>query len=297
VARHFGAKERGIPPYICIPESYSSPRGFYQKASFLGSRYDPVSAGGDPALGNYRTPDFALPADLTLSRLGQRRDLLQRLDQSAQQMEGAPTRLDHAQRDAFDLLTSQRTREAFDLSREPLRLREKYGRNAYGQSALLSRRLVEAGVRYITINLYEADVDWWDDHYTIEKNLRRRLPIFDQALGTLIEELHERGLAERVLVAAFGEFGRGPTIDKQAGRGHWTRAYSALLSGGGIRSGQVIGATTSNGGEPKDRPLGPGDLLLTMYRALGIDADTTLPDQQQRPTRLVEGGEPIRELF
>jgi len=299
VSRHFGPSERGVPPYVCIPESYSSPKGFYQKASFLGGRYDPVSAGGDPSLGNFRKADFTLPADLTFERLEQRRELLQLLDDSTKQLEKeqATQKLDRSRQEAFDLLSSQRTRDAFDLSREPLRLREKYGRNAYGQSALLARRLVEAGVRYVTINLYEADVDWWDDHYTIEKNLRKRLPIFDQAVGSLIEELQVRGLADRVLVAAFGEFGRGPTIDKNEGRSHWTRAYSALLSGCSIRPGQLIGCTTSNGGEPKDRALGPGDLLLTMYRALGMDLDTMLPDQQGRPTRLVECGDAIRELF
>jgi uncharacterized protein (DUF1501 family) len=188
-------------------------------------------------------------------------------------------------------------RQAFDLAQEPAPLHEKYGRHPWGQAALLARRLVERGVTFVTINHYEADVDWWDDHSNIEKNLTRRLPLYDQALGTLLEDIHERGLARSVLVVACGEFGRSPRIDQQAGRGHWPRAMSALLSGGGLKEGQVIGATTADGGEPRDRPLGPGDLLATIYRVLGIDPFQALPDHQGRPVRLVDAGQPIAELF
>src|SRR5206468_572067 len=150
-----------------------------------------------------------------------------------------------------------------DLSQEAASTRDRYGRHGYGQQALLARRLVEAGVTFVVINLYEKDIDWWDDHYTIEKNLRKRLPVYDQALTTLIEDLSERGMLDHTLVAAFGEFGRAPRIDKGAGRGHWPGAATAILVGGGIRGGQIIGSTTANGGEPKDRPLGPGDLLAS----------------------------------
>jgi uncharacterized protein (DUF1501 family) len=205
--------------------------------------------------------------------------------------------MDESFRQVFDLVSSPAVRRAFDLSLEPAALRDKYGRHPWGQAALLARRLVEGGVTFVTINHYEADVDWWDDHYTIEKNLRRRLPPFDQALGTLIDDLHERGLARRVLVVATGEFGRSPRIDKFAGRGHWPKAMSALLSGGGIRPGQLVGATTADGGEPRERPLTPGDLLATVYRVLGIDVNEMLRDAQDRPIRLAEGGEPIKELF
>ncbi len=162
----------------------------------------------------------------------------------------------------------------------------------------MARRLVEAGVTFVTINHFEAEIDWWDDHYNIEANLRRRLPIYDQALGTLIEDLHDRGLADEVLVAAFGEFGRGPVInDRDAGRGHWARAWHALFSGGGVQGGRVVGATNANGGEPSDRAVGPGDLLATIYHSLGIDPATTVNDRQNRPIRIVDHGAPIRELF
>lgn len=298
VAAVRGANRTGLPPYVCIPEDYRRHMGFYQTSAYLSSRFNAVNAGGDPSLGNYRPPDFTLPPELTLERLTDRRSLMASLDRFRQQAEQSEAyrALDDSCLEAFELVTGPRAREAFDLSREPDSLKERYGRHAYGQSALLARRLVEAGVTFVTINLYEKDVDWWDDHYTIESNLRKRLPRYDQALATLIEDLTERGLLDHVLVAAFGEFGRAPRIDSGAGRGHWPGAMSAVLSGGGLRGGQIVGSTTSDGAKPKDRPLGPGDLLATMYHALGIDARRTLPDRQNRPIPFVPVGEPIREL-
>jgi hypothetical protein len=290
-----GSNRPGMPAYVCIPEAYNSPQGFYQSASYLGRQHDPVNAGGDPKLGNYRRPDFTLPPEMTLARLGDRRELARAFDDLSRQSESRG--MDEAQARAFELVSGTRAREAFDLSREPERLHDRYGRHAWGQAALLSRRLVEAGVTFVTVNLYEKDVDWWDDHTTIEKNLRRRLPMFDQSLCTLIEDLHQRGLAEKVLVTAFGEFGRAPRIDAGAGRGHWPGAMSALLAGGGIRGGQIVGATSADGGSVKDRPLGPGDLLATIYKVLGIDPESMFPDSQNRTMRLVEEGTAIRELI
>ena len=149
----------------------------------------------------------------------------------------------------------------------------------------------------MTVNHYEADVDWWDDHSDIEKNLRKRLPPFDRALAALIADIHDRGLAERVLIVAMGEFGRAPRIDSQAGRGHWSKAMSVLLSGGGIAGGRAVGATTAHGGEPATHPYSPGDVLATVYQFLGIDPTSSLPDREGRPVRLVDAGTPIRELF
>ena len=299
VSRLRGANQRGMPAYVCIPEDYQSHLGFYQTAAYLGSRYDALSAGGDPSLGNYRPPTFQPPAELTLPRLDDRKSLLQSLDRLAA---GANSNsgfgdLDAAQQQAIELTTGSRARQAFDLTHEPEKVRDRYGRHAYGQGALLARRLVEAGTTFVTINLYEKDVDWWDDHYTIEANLRKRLPPYDVAVAALIEDLSERGLLDDTLVAAFGEFGRGPRIDKNAGRGHWPSAMSVLLAGGGIRGGQIVGSTTADGAKPADRPLGPGDLLATIYRVLGIDPQATLPDLQNRPIPLVPQGEPIRELI
>ena len=288
-----------IPPYVCIPEDYRRHAGFYEAAAFLSSRHNALNAGGDPNVGNFRPPEFSLPANVTAARMTGRQDLLARLDQLHRKVTGEQqfTELDDVQQQAFELVCGSQARRAFDLSREPDSLRDRYGRHAYGQSALLARRLVEAGVSFVTINLYEKDVDWWDDHYTIEKNLRKRLPVYDQALAALIEDLEDRGLSQRVLVAAFGEFGRAPRIDSNAGRGHWPKAMHAVLSGGGIRPGQIVGSTTADGGEPLDRPLRPEDLLATIYKSLGIDHHATMPDRQNRPIPILPGGEPIRELI
>jgi hypothetical protein len=293
-----GARRPGTPAYVCVPEDYASHAGFYQGPAWLGSRHRAVNGGGDPALGNYRRPEFSLPDGMVEARLSSRRDLLGVATHARGDLATARAGIDMglAQQQAFDLMSNAASKRLFDVTLESDATRDRYGRHAYGHGALLARRLVEGGVRFVTINLYEKDVDWWDDHYVIEKNLRKRLPPFDQAFATLIEDLHERGLADDVLVAAYGEFGRGPRIDQVAGRSHWPRAMSAILSGGGIRGGQVVGRTTSNGGEPADRALGPGDLLATIYHALGIDAHSTLVDRLGRPVPLVGEGVPIGEL-
>ncbi len=294
-----GARKSGMPAYVAIPEDYRRHAGYYEGPAFLSSRHAALDAGGDPSLGNYRPPEFKLPADVVMSRLDERRGLMREFDSLARQLDREPAfrNLDDVQRQALELVSGSTVRQAFDLSQESTELRDKYGRHAYGQSALLARRLVEAGVTFVVINLYEKDVDWWDDHYVIEKNLRKRLPPYDQALTTLIEDLTQRGQIDRVLVAAFGEFGRAPRIDQHAGRGHWPGAASAVLAGGGIRGGQIIGSTVSNGAEPKDRPLGPGDLVASLYRAVGLDHHATVRDRQQRPVPIIESGEPIAELF
>ena len=296
-----GSNEPGMPAYVCIPEAWGSARGFYQHAGFLGAAHNPLSAGGLALSERYHInrPELALGPDMTLRRVADRRELQQSIQNLARTVEGsgAMQAMDRYYQRAFELVTSPRVQAAFDVSREPMALQERYGRHAWGQAALLARRLVEAGVTFVTINHFEAEIDWWDDHYTLEANLRCRLPIYDQALGTLIEDLHQRGMADDVLVAAFGEFGRSPVVDAQGGRGHWARAWHALLSGGGVQGGRVVGATTTSGSEPRDRAVGPGDLLATIYHAVGIDPGSTMNDRQNRPVRLVEHGEPIRELF
>lgn len=297
VAKLRGSNQAGIPPYVCIPDAYFARQGFFQLAAHLGREFDPVNSGGEPTFRfTSPVPSFGMPGDLTIERTEDRRELLRRIDAARRTAAPALEQMDSVYQRAFDLITSSQARAAFDLSREPMVLRERYGLNPWGRGALLARRLVEAGVTFVTMNHYEADVDWWDDHYTIEANLRRRLPPFDQALAALIEDLHARGLAERVLLVAMGEFGRSPRIDSQAGRGHWARAMSVLLSGGGMPGGRILGATTANAGEPATHAYSPGDLLATIYQFLGIDPDHTLPDRQNRPVRLVDAGTPIREL-
>lgn len=288
-----------MPPYVCVPEDYRTHMGFYQSAAFLSARHNALNSGGDPSLGNYRPPDFALPSGVTMSRFQDRRVLAESLDSLRRSVGDLPRLRDEhdVQQQAVELVTGAKARDAFDLSGEPDSLKDRYGRHAWGQYTLQARRLIEAGVGFVTVNLYEKDVDWWDDHYNIEKNLRARLPVFDQAFSTLIEDLHDRGLLDDVLVIACGEFGRAPRIDGGAGRGHWPKAMHAVLSGGGIRMGQIIGSTTKDGGEPSDRPLSPGDLLASVYHVLGIDPHATVPDRQNRPVPLIQQGDPIRELF
>jgi len=285
VAKLRGPNRPGMPPYVCIPDAYFARQGFFQLATHLGKEFDPVNSGGEPTFRfTSPVPSFGTPHDITIARSEDRRELLRRIDATRRNAGGAIEQMDAVYQ------------RAFDLSREPMSLRERYGTNPWGRGALLARRLVEAGVTFVTMNHYEADVDWWDDHYTIEDNLRRRLPPFDQALAALIEDIHVRGLADRVLLIAMGEFGRSPRIDSLAGRGHWARAMSILLSGGGMASGRAIGATTANGGEPATQAYSPGDLLATIYQFLGIDPAHMLPDRQNRPVRLVDSGVPIREL-
>ena len=300
VMSYFRRDEKtGMPSYVCVPEDYRTHAGFYQTASFLSARHNALNSGGDPKLGNYRPPEFALPAEVTVSRFQDRRELSQSLDLLRRKVGEMPQLQDEddIRQQAVELVTGKNARDAFDLSAEPEALKERYGRHAWGQYTLQARRLVEAGVGFVTVNLYEKDVDWWDDHYDIEKNLRKRLPVFDQAFTAIVEDLQERGLQDEVLVIACGEFGRAPRIDAGAGRAHWPKAMHAVLCGGGITTGQVIGSTTRDGGEPADRPLTPGDLLASIYRVLGINHDTTIPDRHNRPVPLLQQGTPIRELF
>lgn len=293
-----GAHRPGMPAYVCIPEDYQTHMGFYQAAAFLGKRHDALNSGSGSRDGKYADPGFILPPEVTADRLGNRRRLLEDFDRFRKHVDasGALRDADQTQQQAFELVGSQRARDAFDVAQEPEAIHELYGRHSWGQAALLARRLVEAGVTFVTINLYEKDVDWWDDHYTIQPNLTKRLPRYDQAFSGLVRDLDQRGLGDEVLVAAYGEFGRAPRIDANAGRGHWPKAMSVVLSGGGLRGGQIVGSTTPDGGEPHDRPLAPGDLLATIYHALGIDPRQTIPDRLGRPVPLIPHGKPIREL-
>jgi hypothetical protein len=293
-----GANRPGMPAYVCVPEDYQTHMGFYQAAAYLGKRYDALSAYARIDRRTYGGPSFGLPEGLSAGRIDARRALLSEFDALREHVETSEAfrDADDVQRQAFELVGSRAAREAFDLAKEPDSAHEKFGRHAWGQYALLARRLVEAGVTFVTINLYDKDVDWWDDHYTIEKNLTKRLPPYDQAFSALVDDVHQRGLADRVLVAAYGEFGRSPRIDGNAGRGHWPSAMSCVLSGGGLKTGQIVGSTTPDGSKPLDRPLSPGDLLATIYHALDIDPRRSLEDRLGRPIPLVPSGEPIREL-
>jgi hypothetical protein len=267
---------------------------------------------GDPSAASFRPPDLTLVGGIDGHRLDDRRSLLEQFDgfrRGLDEHDGESGK-DPFRQAALQMLTSPRTAAAFDLSREDPRLRDRYGRHLWGQSCLLARRLAEAGAAVITIDALAPSLSAryfsWDDHINVQTRwdlgdaMRHRAPFLDQALSALIEDVYARGLDRRVLVVAAGEFGRTPRVvraDGLIGRDHWPDAQSALISGGGLRMGQVIGATNRRGEYPAQRPLAPQDLLATIYRHLGIDHRAEFRDFAGRPIPILPGGEPIQELL
>jgi hypothetical protein len=213
--------------------------------------------------------------------------------------------LDSTFHQAYTLMSSQKAREAFELHKEPEKVREKYGMNRFGQSCLLARRMIEAGVRFVTVNMFETVFDeiTWDIHgskpfspISCYKDLVG--PMFDNAYSSLIEDLTERGLYKNTMVTAMGEFGRTPKVNPAGGRDHWPQCWSIIMGGGPLKGGQIVGASDEIGGAPKDRPTNPGEVAATIYQGLGIDLKVELPGAQGRPIPLVDRGiEPISELF
>lgn len=253
--------------------------------------YDPVTPWGRPQF-----PSLGMEADVTVDRLDRRRTLLQQVDVHARRFEAsrAISHMSHSQREAMNLLTSSQVRQAFDLSREPATLRQRYGEDLYGSSALMARRLVESGAGFIVVNTESRGGGHWDTH---EKNFSMLkdylLPMLDRVLTALLDDLAARGLLDTTLVAVMGDMGRTPKINAKAGRDHWPQCGFCLLAGGGIRAGQVFGETDRLGGYPRNNPVSPGDVCATLYHLLGIDANATVPDQLGRPIHIAHGGEPI----
>jgi hypothetical protein len=274
-----------------------------QFAGFLGRQYDPLAILKDPSSADFAVAEVSLPAEITAARLANRRGLLHRVDQQTRSLErSAEARaLSIYQQRALGLLTSPQAKQAFDLDREPASLRERYGRNTLGQSCLLARRLVEAGVKLVTVCSGfngKTPQDAWDTHKDNFRQLRDKLlPPFDRAIATLLDDLAQRGLSERTLVVVLGEFGRTPRINKQAGRDHWHHCYSLMLAGGGVRPGIVVGQSDRIGAYPvRGRVCRPGDVCATIYHCLGIDHEAEMTDQTGRPVPLTRG-EVISELL
>jgi hypothetical protein len=267
----------------------------------LGGLYDPFRLEYDPEQGT-RIPSLELPANLTPDRLGDRKRLLDafgKLERRSDELRAARA-LDDYRSQAFGMLTSPGSRKAFDLAREPAKVKERYGLTRFGQSCLLGRRLVENGVPFVQVNWsdhVEAEEDagdgGWDHHYRNFQIMQdRHAPWLDQALSALVEDLHERGLLRTTLVVAVGEFGRSPQINDKAGRDHWEHCYSALVMGGGVKGGRVVGASDSRAMHPRERPLAPADLAATVQYAVGVTSE-----QAQTLNVAVEGGKVIEELF
>jgi hypothetical protein len=288
-ARMRGANAERMPGYVCVP----NPPG-HAGAAYLGVAYNPFTPGNDPNGANFEVRDLRLAGGIDLSRFRNRQELLHGLDRIRRDFDAAGNAegYDRFYREAFEIVTSPQCREAFDISRERDALRDKYGRHTWGQSALLARRLVQAGVTFVTVNM-----GGWDTHQNNFSELRtRKLAPYDQAVAALVEDIYERGLDRDVLVVTYGEFGRTPRINNQAGRDHWPGAMSVLFSGGGLRMGQTVGSTDSRAEYPTSRAFGPQDVLATMYHVLGIDYRHEFRDAAQRPFPILNQGRPIQEL-
>jgi uncharacterized protein (DUF1501 family) len=300
INRARGDWSHGVPPYIALP------RVRYNGAAYLGSTFDPLIVTQDPNAAEFRVPDVSLPAPQTV-RYARRASLLQRFDQMRGHVEASADAesLDAFQQRALDILTRNVTGKAFDLSSEDPKTRDRYGRHDVGQRCLLARRLVEAGARIVTIDfpcVGGQKAFSWDDHasvWNIFEQMKIRLPVLDQVVSALIDDLYERGLDKDVLFLVMGEMGRTPKLSNfngQPGREHWGKAMSILLAGGGMPMGQVVGETNSLGEEPQLDPVTPLDLQATLYRYFGIPLDTAYVDQTGRPIPILPTGQPIRQL-
>lgn len=290
VARALGPRRPPMPAYVTIPRSEAFG---YQGAVYLGKAYNPLEVHGDPNAPDFQVRSLSLPDGLPGRSVRTRRELLKTFDTLRRDLDqsGGMEGLDAFKTQALEMVAGDRVREAFDLAKEPDRVRDRYGRHRYGQSALLARRLVEAGARCVNINTGN-----WDHHDNIVKGLDEHLPPLDCAIAALVSDLHDRGLLDRVVVYCVGEFGRTPRMNGHAGRDHWSSCFSVLLAGGGIQGGRVVGASERFGGGVKERPVAPLDLLATVYHALGIPLDTHYEDASGRPVSIVGAGRPIAEL-
>jgi hypothetical protein len=308
----------GVPSYTALVDAGRAHVDTFSFGSaYLGPSYDPFIVAGDPSEAGFRVRNISIDAEAA-RRLGDRATLARSLDHLRRDLDlaGSLAAKDRFDADALSLLTSREAQHAFDLEQESEGVRDRYGRHRFGQRALLARRLIEAGAGFVTVVMEHPGgtqptngVYNWDSHAVnchIFEDANWRFPYYDQAVTALIEDLYARGLDKKVLLVVTGEFGRTPRIEyqigtqtkvMQPGRDHWPGAMSVLVSGGGLRTGQVVGSTDSQGGHPKDRPLTPNDLWATVYHHLGIDPSQSVLDLSGRPMPILPFGEPIAELM
>jgi hypothetical protein len=286
-----------IPPAVTLPWAVAHPAAPGgtapgQNGGWLGSGYDPFLVTGNPNLTSFAVDGLRTPGDVSADRLKGRAELSRHLDRTG----GLGDGYSDVQGKALDLLLAPAVSTAFDLSRESVAIRDKYGRHPYGQSCLLARRLVEAGTRLVTVNWPDDGHNFWDTHGDNFPSLKNRLmPPADASFAALLDDLAARGLLDETLVVWVGEFGRTPRVEN-AGRQHWPRCYSAVLAGGGIRGGAVYGASDKSGALPASNPVSPADLTATIYHALGLDPATEVADPAGRPWKIADGT-PVRQLF
>ncbi|MBX9582605.1 MAG: DUF1501 domain-containing protein [Gemmataceae bacterium] len=290
VISHELGVRNNLPPYVAVP---SMPTNF-AGSGYLSSAYAPFSLGSDPADGGFRVQDLALPGGVTPDRFAARRNMLDAVNQHFKEKEKSDNleAMDTFYQRAYGLISSEKARAAFDINQEDGKLRDAYGRNAAGQRMLLARRLVEAGVRFVTLTY-----GGWDFHNGIAGGHRSQLPAFDQAFAALITDLSSRGLLDKTLVMVSSEFGRTPKINGTAGRDHWPKVFSVVLAGGGIKKGFVYGKSDPTASEPEEDGLTVEDLAHTAYQCLGIDAAKKLMSPGDRPIDIVREGHTRKELL
>ncbi len=290
ISRAMGAGNPHMPAYVAVPKAEAFG---YQGALYLGAAYNPFEVNADPNAAEFRVPNLSLPKGLAVGSVQARSKLLKKFDTLRRDVDstGVLAGLDSFKTQALEMVTGDAVRDAFDLSQEDPALRDRYGRHLYGQSALLARRLVEAGTACVTIN-----TGYWDHHDNIFTGLEEQLAPMDAAIATLVEDLETRGMLDDVVIYSAGEFGRTPLINGHAGRDHWANCFSVLMGGGGLRGGKTVGESEAWGGKVRERPASPHDVLATLYHALGISLDTHYHDASGRPVSIVGTGKPITEL-
>ena len=309
VSRVFGPKG-DLPANVILPGPIGNTGAgplHGQSAGYLGSAHEPFFLGADPALPNFKVGDLEVPQGESASRLDNRKKLLEQLDDLQRRTETRTTQMHESAYDrAFRLLTSTEAKRAFNLGAETDKLRDRYGRNTFGQSCLMARRLIESGVRYVTVNHFDTvfGQSCWDMHAngtslnnTYLDYERHLCPQFDLAFTALLEDLEARGLLQETVIAVLSEFGHTPRINPRGGRDHYPGVWTNFLAGANIRGGQVIGSSDKLGGRPNDMPILPPQIIASIYKGMGIDLDSTMmPGPGDRPVRMVEA-EPIRQLF
>ena len=310
VAAYLLGRRTDLPPFVVLPEIMGRgggnlPNG--QAGGFLGKAHDPFALMADPSRPNFRVPDLLPPDQISVARLDRRRRMREIVEGAAKQFEASEDArlLDENFHAAYRLMTSPQAREAFDLSKEPAAVRERYGMNRFGQCCLLARRLVEKGVRFVTINTFLTVFDeiTWDIHgskpFTSIEGMKNIVcPMYDQAYAALIGDLFERGLLDDTLVAGLSEFGRTPKVNPAGGRDHYPQCFTVSFAGGGVKGGRAIGASDTIGAFPAERPVKPGDIVATIFHSLGLDHEKHLPGPAGRPFALTDfGTAPIKELF
>lgn len=294
VISHELGDRKNLPAYVCVPQKLTSNGNDPADSGFLSKAYGPFSLGSDPASEKFKVRDLNLPDSVSTERFSRRRSILETVDSHFKYVEKSDSvaAMDSFYQKAYDLIASPEARAAFDLEKEPLKIKEEYGLNQAGQRLLMARRLVESGVRYVSVTY-----GGWDMHTNIAKGISNQLPSFDQAYATLIKDLEQRGMLESTLVMISSEFGRTPKINKDAGRDHWPRVFSVVFAGGGFKQGYVYGASDATGSDVEDNPLTVENLAATMYHQLGIDPNKALMADGGRPVSIVKDGHVVSDLL